>query len=233
MNRKKNDVIKNIDEISDIWETLTIDQKIYLRENCQIQNYRKNEIVYSEGEIPKHMICLVKGKVKIFKTGVGNRSQIVRMIKPFEYFAYRAMFANEPYVTSAMAFEASTAYLIPEKVILTLIKQNSDLAFYFIRALSIDLGISDARTVTLTQKHVRGRLAETLLFMRDTYGLEEDGATISIYLSREDIANLSNMTTSNAIRTLSLFVDEKIISVDGRKIKIIDFDKLQKISKNG
>ena len=68
MNRKKNDVIKNIDEISDIWETLTIDQKIYLRENCQIQNYRKNEIVYSEGEIPKHMICLVKGKVKIFKT---------------------------------------------------------------------------------------------------------------------------------------------------------------------
>ena len=65
------------------------------------------------------------------------------------------------------------------------------------------------------------------------YGLEEDGATLSIYLSREDLANLSNMTTSNAIRTLSTFVIERVIAIDGRKIKIIDEDRLRKISKIG
>jgi CRP-like cAMP-binding protein len=119
------------------------------------------------------------------------------------------------------------------KVVTELVVGNSDLAMFFIRQLSVDLGIADERTVNLTQKHIRGRLAESLLFLQDSYGLEEDGATISIYLSREDLANLSNMTTSNAIRTLSNFVTERIIALDGRKIKIIDEDRLRKISKLG
>ena len=67
---------------------------------------------------------------------------------------------------------------------------------FFIRQLSIDLGIADERTVNLTQKHIRGRLAESLLFLKESYGLEEDGSTLSIYLSREDLANLSNMSKS-------------------------------------
>ena len=87
-------------------------------------------------------------------------------------------------------------------------------------------------TVNLTQKHIRGRLAESLVFLIDSYGLEEDD-TINIYLAREDLASLSNMTTSNAIRTLSIFVMEKIIVLDGRKIKILDEERLRKISKLG
>ena len=91
---------------------------------------------------------------------------------------------------------------------MTLVSQNNDLGMFFIRQLSIDLGIADERTVNLTQKHIRGRLAESLLFLKESYGLEEDGSTLSIYLSREDLANLSNMTTSNAIRTLSNFATD-------------------------
>ena len=104
---------------------------------------------------------------------------------------------------------------------------------FFIKELAKDLGISDARTVNLTQKHIRGRLAESLIVLKENYGLEEDGATLNIYMAREDLANLSNMTTSNAIRTLSCFANEKIIVVDGRKIKIIDEEKLKKISRFG
>ena len=94
-------------------------------------------------------------------------------------------------------------------------------------------GQADERTVNLTQKHIRGRLAESLLFLRDSYGLEEDGSTLSIYLSREDLANLSNMTTANAIRTLSAFASERLVAVDGRKIKILEEEKLAKISRMG
>ena len=104
---------------------------------------------------------------------------------------------------------------------------------FFIKELATNLGISDARTVNLTQKHIRGRLAESLIFLKENYGLEQDGSTLNIYMAREDLANLSNMTTSNAIRTLSCFVNEKIIIVDGRKIKILDEEKLKKISKFG
>ena len=118
-------------------------------------------------------------------------------------------------------------------IITKLTSENSHLAMFFIEQLSTDLGIADERTVNLTQKHIRGRLAESLLVLRENYGLEEDGYTLSIYLSREDLANLSNMTTSNAIRTLSNFASERIIAIDGRKIKIINEDKLRKISQIG
>jgi CRP-like cAMP-binding protein len=57
--------------------------------------------------------------------------------------------------------------------------------------------------------------------------------TIKIYLSREDVANLSNMTTSNAIRTLSTFAQEGVIAIDGRKIRILDLPKLERISELG
>ncbi len=224
----------NVSEtLSDLLAPLNNEQKEFLMNNYAIQTYRKNETIYCEGETPSHLMCLISGKVKIFKDGVGGRSQIIRMIKPHEYFAYRAYFAKQVFVTAAAAFEPSIVCLIPMRIISTLIAQNNNLAMFFIRQLSIDLGIADERTVNLTQKHIRGRLAESLIFLKENYGLEEDGSTLSIYLSREDLASLSNMTTSNAIRTLSLFAGERLIAIDGRKIKIIEEEKPKKISKIG
>lgn len=108
-----------------------------------------------------------------------------------------------------------------------------ELAMFFIHELSRNLGGSDTKIVNLTQKHIRGRLAEALLLLLDNYGLEEDGSTLKIYMAREDLANLSNMTTSNAIRTLTAFVNEKLIIVDGRRIRIVNEPQLRKISKFG
>jgi len=178
-------------------------------------------------------MCLVHGKVKLYKEGVGGRNQIVRILQPVSYFAYRAIFADGNYNMTACALESSTIIMLEREAVLHLVLQNNKLALFFIRALAFDLGVSDARQVNLTQKHIRGRLAESLIFMRDNYGLEEDEATINVYLSREDLANLSNMTTSNAIRTLSMFVSERVIAMDGRRIKIIDEEKLRKISRLG
>ena len=199
--------------IADMWEPLNEEQREFLANHFTLQNYKKNEVIHCEGETPKYLMCLLNGKVKIYKDGVGGRSQIIRMIKPVEYFGYRAYFAKEDYVTAAAAFEPSLICLIPMSAITTLVSQNNDLAMFFIKQLSIDLGIADERTVNLTQKHIRGRLAESLLFLKESYGLEEDGSTLSIYLSREDLANLSNMTTSNAIRTLSQFATERLITI--------------------
>ena len=219
--------------IPDIWSPLNEEQREFLANHFTLQNYKKNEIIHCEGETPTNLMCLLNGKIKIYKDGVGGRSQIIRMIKPTEYFGYRPYFAKADYVTAACAFEPSLVCLIPMTAIMTLLSQNNELAMFFIRQLSIDLGIADERTVNLTQKHIRGRLAESLIFLKESYGLEEDGSTLSIYLSREDLANLSNMTTSNAIRTLSQFATERLITIDGRKIKIIDEEKLKKISKIG
>ena len=227
---KQEDIIA---AIADMWELLTEEQRALMAEHLEVRRYKKNQKIYSEGETPSHLLCLLEGKVKIYREGVGGRCQIMRVIKPVEYFAYRAWFAEESFVTAAAAFEASLVCAIPMSIIAQLVAMNNRLAMFFIKLLAIDLGISDERTVNLTQKHIRGRLAESLVFLKETYGVEEDEATISIFLSREDLANLSNMTTSNAIRTLSNFAAEKLIAIDGRKIKIIDEDGLKKISRIG
>lgn len=227
---KQADIIAAID---DMWQLLTDEQQELMASHLEVRRYKKNQVIYAEGEKPNHLMCLLEGKVKIYRDGVGGRCQIMRVIKPVEYFGYRAYFAEENFVTAAAAFEASAICMIPMEVITKLVEGNNRLAMFFIRLLAIDLGISDERTVNLTQKHIRGRLAESLLFLKETYGLEEDGATISIFLSREDLANLSNMTTSNAIRTLSNFASEKLIAIDGRKIKLINEEELSKISRIG
>jgi len=233
MGRKAKEIIDLSSTLADIWRVLSEEERELIKKNARFVHYKKNETIYIEEEQPHDLMCLLKGKVKIYKSGVGGRTQIIRMIRPIQYFGYRAFFAREPYVTAASAFESSTVCLISMELIEDMLRENGNLALFFIQMLSCDLGVADNRVVNLTQKHVRGRLAESLIFLKESYGLEEDGATINIYLAREDLANLSNMTTANAIRTLANFVNERIISLDGRKIKIIDEDKLLKISKIG
>lgn len=222
-----------INNINSIFYGLTEKEKIKLSEKHVCLNFKKGEIIYREGEKPGGLICLSAGKVKIFKEGIGGREQIVRMAKPIGFIGYRALFAEENYMATALAIEDSTICIINKELLFEVLKTNSELSFSIIKSFATELGFSNSRTVTLTQKHIRGRLAESLIFLKETYGLESDNKTIKVYLSREDIANLSNMTTSNAIRTLSIFATEKIVAVDGRKIKIIDPEKLESISKHG
>lgn len=220
-------------DMAELWNVLAPEEKRIVTDNFSIQHYKKNQIIYAESEEPEFLWCLLKGKVKMYKSGIGDRIQILRLYRPVQYFGYRAYFAEEPYVSSASAFEESTLGCIPLGVVEQLIKMNNDVAMFFIHELSRNLGGSDTKLVNLTQKHIRGRLAESLLLLRDNYGLEDDDSTLKIYMSREDLANLSNMTTSNAIRTLTSFASEKLIIVDGRRIKIINEPQLRKISKYG
>lgn len=216
-----------------LWEPLTPDQRKYLVDHIKVHLFEKNETIYKQNEQPTYLMCLLKGKIKVYMNGVGGRTQIIRVIEQMGIFSYRAAFVNENYKTSASAFESSTVYMIPINVIRSIIEENNELAVFFIRQLCKMLGEADALTVNLTQKHMRGRLAESLIILKNKYGYEDDGSTLSIYLSREELANMSNMTTSNAIRILSSLASENIIITDGRKIKIIDEHRLCLISENG
>jgi len=233
MNKKQASELKSIEEVSTFWDVLTPDERQFVKNSSTMHQFRKNEMIHCEGDTPTHMMILAAGKVKVYKDGVGSRTQIIRMLKPGEHFGYRAIIANESYNTNVSAFEASSVYMLRADIFISILRNNNAFCFRFLEEIASDLGASDARTVNLTQKHIRGRLAEALLLLKKNYGVEEDGATINIYLSREDLANLSNMTTSNAIRTLSNFVNEHVIAMDGRKLKIIDDERLVKISKMG
>ena len=221
------------EDLSEIWNVLNAEEKHKVAENFVIQNYKKNQIIYAENDKPEYLWCLLKGKVKRYKDGVGGRQQILRLFRPIQYFGYRAYFANEPYVGSTVAMEPSQIGRLSMQIVHELIESNRDVAWFFIHELSRHLGGSDTKIVNLTQKHIRGRLAEAIILLRESYGYDDDGETLNVFMAREDLANLSNMTTSNAIRTLSSFVSEKMIGVDGRRIRILDEQMLRKTSKFG
>ena len=228
---------QNINEIlnglNNIVSILTNEQIEELKANLAVQKYKKSESIYKEGDVPEMMFYLLSGKVKVYKDGVGGRTQIMQAIKPNDMFGYRAYFSNQNYITAASAFENSTIVTIPMALVEKWTEKNVKLANFFMRNMAAELGTAQEHIVSLTQKHIRGRLAEAILFLRDNFGVEEDGMTLSINMSREDIANLSNMTTSNAIRTLSTFAAEEIIKLEGRRIVICNAEKLKRMSKIG
>jgi CRP-like cAMP-binding protein len=193
----------------------------------------KGEFLFKEGEKPHGLICLASGKVKVFKVGVGGREQILKMVRQQGFIGYRAMFSDNTWSVSAAAIENSAICVFEKNYLVNILKKNAALALKFIKVITEELWFSNDRIVSLTQKHVRGRLSESLLMLRDTYGYEADGKTISISLSREDIANLSNMTTSNAIRTLSNLASEGTIEIKRSKISILDNSCLEHISEVG
>ncbi len=224
------DVVENP---KSIFYSLNQEEKEELQQHISISRYKKNEYVFKEGEKPTGFIMLINGKVKLFKEGVGGREQIIRMAKPLGVIGHRALLSEENHIASAVTLEEALICTVSSGFIFDYALKNSDFSNILVRKLAKELGFSNSRMVTLTQKHIRGRLAESLLLLKEKYHFENDNITLKVYLSRDDIANLSNMTTSNAIRTLSTFAIEKVIAIDGRKIKILDADRLERISKLG
>ncbi len=218
---------------SSIFKGLNPKEKETLAHQHTLTVLKKGQFLFREGDKPRGLICVASGKVKLYKNGVGGRSQIIRMLRHQGLIGYKALFSDVPWSFSAMTIEDSAICTFEKNSFVRILKKNPDLSIKLIKVIADELGFSNSRVVSLTQKHIRGRLAESLLILRDTYGYEADGRTIRVSMSREDIAGLSNMTTSNAIRTLSNLAAEGIIEITGRRIGITDAVILERISELG
>jgi CRP-like cAMP-binding protein len=215
------------------FKSLPVKEKEALSENAVISTFKKGELIAREGARPSGLMCLLTGKVKVYREGVGGRDQIIRLVKPHEFIGLPALFAEKVFYANASAIDDCTVLTFDRNQFSKCVKKNPDFALKLMKFFAQEVVNSNTRLVSLTQKHVRGRVAESLIILRNTYGLEDDGVTLKAYIPREDMAALSNMTTSNAIRTLSNFSAEKIISMEGKKIKITDPEQLERISELG
>jgi CRP/FNR family transcriptional regulator, polysaccharide utilization system transcription regulator len=196
-------------------------------------NVCKDDFIYREGEKSKGLVCLASGKFKIYRIGVGGREQILRLVKPTDLTGFRNIFQASVWNDSAVAIEDSVICVIERNCLTSILKHNSDFSLKLMKLMADEVIFFQDRIISLTQKHVRGRLVETLLMMSEIYGFETDGKTINASLSRDDIAHHSNMTTSNAIRTLSNLASEGLIELKRRKIKLLDKSALELISQAG
>ncbi len=231
--KRKDVVFSPLWELNPIWDTLTEEQKQWAAEHVEVVHYDKNALIHAEGDESLSIWMLLTGKVRIYKEGIGQRAQIIRLLKPCDLFGYRAAIAGEPYNSCASAFEPCAVYRMDSEIFTRLVRENGQFCYQVVLTMAKDLAISEIQTVNLTQKHIRGRLAESILHLRSNYGLEADGKTLAMRIPREDLANMSNMITSNAIRTLSQFAQEGLIEIDGRTIRLLNEKELERISRLG
>ncbi len=234
-NKELHDIIcaESLNNPKSVFAPLTATEREMLTDKMQTYSFKKGEKIYGIGEKPSGILYLVKGKAKITKEGIGGREQIVRMAGAHHFIGYRALFAKEKTYAAATTLEDIYMTELPFEVVVEIIRSNPDFALNLLKSFAEDLKFAENRTVTLTQKHIRGRLAESLLLLHKQYGFKDDEQTLQILLSREDVAKLSNMTPSNAIRTLSAFAQEGVIALEGRAIKILNIKELDRISRLG
>jgi CRP-like cAMP-binding protein len=214
--------------LNSVFSVIDSENILELSNHKSCTTYKKGQVVFSENGLPMGLFCVNSGKIKLSTSGPDGKEQILRLVKGGDILGYRALISNDRYHCNAIAIEDCSICIIEKQYFLNLAINNSKLSIALFKKLSDDLKKAEEHIVSLSQKNVRERMAEALLFFKATYGYEQDGMTLSVQLSREEIADFVGTSTESAIRLLSEFNSDKIIELSGKKIKIINSDKLTK-----
>jgi CRP-like cAMP-binding protein len=195
--------------------------------------YKKGQHIFYEGNLPLGIYCVSSGVIKLVRTNNDGKEQILRFSQAGDLLGFRALIADESLIATAICVEDTIACFIPKKVFIELIDTVPAIGKELLKAICHDLGVAEERVQSLAQKSVRERLAETLLFLHATFNMNgnEEENIIHITLPREDIANIVGTATETVIRLLSEFKQDRLIEFEGKKIKLLQKDKLEKISR--
>ncbi len=190
--------------------------------------FKRGEILYHEGRRMTGFYCVNKGIVKIYKTGIDGKEQIIAFAQKGDILGYRSILSNENACTTSKVIEDAVLCFIPAHLLLDLVKNNSEFSFAVMKLTCHELGEANSYITDLAQKTVRERLAEILVLLKDKFDLDSDG-TLQISLTREELANIVGTATESVIRLLSEFKADNLIDLNGRKIKILDIQGLTKL----
>lgn len=190
--------------------------------------FKKGQLIFSEGSRPRGLYCVNSGKVKVYKMGDEGKDQILHLAKPGDILGYRAILSGDLYSCSASALEDSSVCFIPQSLFRTMVEKNVSLSLQIIKLLSTELKSAEKHITDIAQKPVRERVAEVLLLLKETFGMEADGKTINATLTREEIANIAGTATESCIRILSELKSDKIIELKGKNIILLNLPLLIK-----
>jgi CRP/FNR family transcriptional regulator, polysaccharide utilization system transcription regulator len=216
-------------ESSSIFKYLKPDEVTEINFEKDFRQYKRGDILYQEGNRISGFYCINSGIIKVFKTGFDGKEQIIRFAKKGEIIAYRSVLSNELACTSAKVIEDCQVCFIPSEILISFIKTNPTFALELIKLACHELGEANSFITDIAQKTVRERLAEVLLLLVNDFGLDNQ-QFLKISLTREELANIVGTATESVIRLLSEFKSDKLVELNGRRIKIINIKGLEKIS---
>lgn len=189
---------------------------------------KKGEAIFSEGENVNGIFCIKDGVCKLSKLSTNGNDQIVKLITKGELLGQRSMISDEPVNLTAVALEDMEVCFIPKSEIMGFFNENNKFSMDVMRTICGDLKEADDHLVNMAQKPVKQRLAETLVYLHDSFGVETDNS-LKIKLSREEIAGMVGTATESCIRLLSDFKKSGHIELSGKRIIITDINKLKKL----
>jgi CRP-like cAMP-binding protein len=195
--------------------------------------FKKGETLFVQGTPPGGLYCISEGNVKIAKIGANGKESIIRLATSGDILGHRSIFTSQYYNATATALEYTKACFIEKKYILKLAKSEPTVACNLIGRLGKDLGLSENRMASLSQRSVLERLAELLLLLKGSHGKDLGGNRfcLELVLTREEMASMVGTATETIIRFISDLKNEGIISQDGKKIIIENEEKLVELGK--
>ncbi len=191
--------------------------------------YKKGSIIYREGSRLTGFYCVTRGIVKIFKTGIDGKEQIISFAKKGDIIAYRSLLSHELACTTAKVIDEAVLSHIPLQTLLYLIQNNWQFSHHMLQIACKELRVANDYITDIAQKTVRERLAEVLLLLRESFDVD-DNNLLQISLTREELANMVGTATESVIRLLSEFKQDGLIDLKGRRIKFIDVPSLKRIA---
>lgn len=190
---------------------------------------KKGEPIFEEGEITNGIFCIKDGVCKLSKLSSNGKDQIVKLVKPGDLLGQRSLISEEPANLSAIALQDMEVCFIPKSEIMQFFNQNNNFSMNVMKTICGDLKDADDQMISMAQKSVKERLAETLLYIEETFGTDADGL-LKLQLSREELAGMIGTATESCIRLLSELNKSDVIELVGKKIKIKNKSKLQRLS---
>ena len=199
--------------------TLTSDDR-------ELYDYKKKQMLYTEGQRPKNVYYIKSGKIKIYKTSDEGKELITNIYSTGDFFGYTYVLEEINYKENAQALEDAEIMIIPKDDFITLISGDSQIAKQFIKMITHNVLDKEENLLNLAYSSLRKKVAYHLLQVFDKFKKQNSNV---INLSRENLAQTAGIATESLIRTLSDFKSEKLIDINGSLITILNENKLRNL----
>ena len=196
-----------------------------LAERCDVKVLGRRQTLFAEGEMPRGVYLILKGRVRLVRSSPRGREQVLHEEGPGATLGEVPTFDGNGYVGSAVAVEDATLVLVPRDPLLAALSREPRAATEVIRVLAGRVRKFAALAAGLGLRDVIGRLAAFLLEERDRTGQ----AMIDLPHTRDELAAHLGTEREQASRALSELKRRRLIEVDGRKVRIISRDLLRSL----
>lgn len=181
--------------------------------------FKKGEAIFKEGQPVTGIYFLYKGRVKVHKQWGSEKELIIRFAMEGDIIGHRGIGAGSTYPVSATALETVTICFVDSVFFQSTLKINPGLTYQLMMLYARELHETEQRMHDLVHLDMKGRIADSLLLLQKQFGVDEDG-NINMSLTRQDLASFAGTTYETIFRTMNDLVNDKVILLKEKNIKI-------------